>query len=568
MARTSKKVKETKQSVKGQGCVWQAGIYARLSVDNHNWKNESIDTQIEIAKEYIEQSEDIVLVRCYSDLGRTGTNFEREGFDILMSDIRRHIINCIIVKDFSRFGRNYIETGNYLEKIFPFFHIRFVSVSDNYDSHRTGWKSDELTMNLKNIVNELYARDCAEKVRVAKKFQIEQGCYVGGIPPYGYSIGQMGEKRVLIPEERTKEIVRTIYGLFDEENRVGKVISYLYRHCIHRPSEYRKFGHVYCEGGEILRQWSEQTVRAILTNCVYIGALAQKRTGKEPYRSGVGYRIEEGKKVIIEHTHKPIIEEKLFYRVSSKIEEKRTSGKSKNMLQEDVYKNLIYCGECGSKLKRICTSNIIDGKVRARIYSYGCPNICRIDELKCDSHFVSFNAMNRIVLELLRKEFYLSGVCIKTLIDINHFQEKQKEKKLERKIKEIEADIQKVNIEMSSVYMKYKLNEINREGFLNLKAVKEAEKVNLIKELARQEAEKQRIRKETEEMSRFIYCLTNREERVKMDGQVTAFLVKRVTLYKNGHIEIIFNFRNEWINEGRKLLQPGDMGRGDVGYEK
>ena len=143
-----------------------------------------------------------------------------------------------------------------------------------------------------------------------------------------------------------------------------------------------------------------------------------------------------------------------------------------------------------------------------------------------------------------------------------------KEKKLERKIKEIEADIQKVNIEMSSVYMKYKLNEINREGFLNLKAVKEAEKVNLIKELARQEAEKQRIRKETEEMSRFIYCLTNREERVKMDGQVTAFLVKRVTLYKNGHIEIIFNFRNEWINEGRKLLQPGDMGRGDVGYEK
>ena len=125
-----------------------------------------------------------------------------------------------------------------------------------------------------------------------------------------------------------------------------------------------------------------------------------------------------------------------------------------------------------------------------------------------------------------------------------------------------------MNIEMSSVYMKYKLNEINREGFLNLKAVKEAEKVNLIKELSRQEAEKQRIRKETEEMSRFIYCLTNREERVKMDGQVTAFLVKRVTLYKNGDIEIIFNFRNEWINEGRKLLQPGDMGRGDVGYEK
>ena len=110
MARTSKKAKEIQQSVKMAECIWNAGIYARLSVDMHDRKNESIDTQIEIAKEYIGKSENIVLAECYTDLGKTGTNFEREGFEKLMADIRRHKINCVIVKDFSRFGRNYIET--------------------------------------------------------------------------------------------------------------------------------------------------------------------------------------------------------------------------------------------------------------------------------------------------------------------------------------------------------------------------------------------------------------------------------------------------------------------------
>ena len=186
MARTSKKAKETVLPARPAECIWNAGIYARLSVDKHGRKNESIDTQIEIAKEYIGKSENIVLAECYTDLGKTGTNFEREGFEKLMADIRRHKINCVIVKDLSRFGRNYLEAGNYMEKIFPFFNVRFISVSDGYDSHRTQGENDALAIHLKNVVNELYARDCAEKVRTMKRSKMEQGCYVGGVPSYGY----------------------------------------------------------------------------------------------------------------------------------------------------------------------------------------------------------------------------------------------------------------------------------------------------------------------------------------------------------------------------------------------
>ena len=265
MAGAAKNKQETLQP-KQPPSICKAGINARLSVDNYDKKNESIDTQIEIAKEYVRQSENITLVDCYTDLGKSGTNFEREGFGRLMTDVRRHKINCVIVKDFSRFGRNYIETGNYMEKIFPFFNVRFISITDDYDSHRTEGENDTLTVNLKNIVNELYARDCAEKVREIKKSKLKQGCYVGGIPAYGYYGKWIDGKKVLFPEEGTSDVVREIYELFDGGNTIREIISRLYDKRVHRPKDYQSTGHVYCEEGEMLRQWSDQTIRTILTN--------------------------------------------------------------------------------------------------------------------------------------------------------------------------------------------------------------------------------------------------------------------------------------------------------------
>ena len=145
MARTSKRGKREQPAKEP---VWKAGIYARLSVDGNDRKNESIDTQIEIAKGYIGQSGDTELIECYTDLGKTGTNFNREGFERMMADVRRERINCVVVKDFSRFGRNYIETGNYIEKIFPFMKVRFIAVTDGYDSERTPSGNLKLSMNL------------------------------------------------------------------------------------------------------------------------------------------------------------------------------------------------------------------------------------------------------------------------------------------------------------------------------------------------------------------------------------------------------------------------------------
>lgn len=552
------------QCIKCPQGIWKGGIYARLSVDKYDKKNESIDTQIEIAKEYIRQTDDIVLVDCYTDLGKSGTNFEREGFDRLMTDIRRHKINCVIVKDFSRFGRNYIETGNYMEKIFPFFNVRFISISDDYDSHRTQGDNDVLTVNLKNIVNELYARDCAEKVREIKKAKLKQGCYIGGIPSYGYYAKWVDGTKVLFPEEGTSDIVREIYKLYDAGSSMTEIISHLYGKRVHRPKDYQRTGHVYCEAEEVLRQWSDQTIRTILTNHVYIGSLVQIRAGEKRYRGGAKREIEPDEVIMMEHTHEPIVGEDIFYRISSKIEEKRKKeiekkGVPSDVPPEDIYKNLIYCGECGSRLKRTCTSNAKSYGVSVRTYSYGCPYIQRIDSLKCDNHFISQNAINKIVMETLRKEFNLSGIKVKTLVDFNQIQEKEREKYFKKRKKEIEANIQETDVEMSSLYIQYRSGRVDKEAFLNLKAEKEMKKSNLAEELSRQEADLYRLKREGEEMERFVRCLWKGKESAVLDGQVVQCLVKRITVYKDKRVEIIFNFSKEQFEQYKKEARENEV---------
>ena len=447
-----------------------------------------------------------------------------------------------------------------MEKIFPFFNVRFISVSDGYDSHRIQGENDVLAIHLKNVVNELYAKDCAEKVKTIKRSKMEQGCYVGGVPSYGYHGRWINGKKVLFPEEGASDVVRKIYHLFDEGEGIRQIISWLYEQHVHRPSEYKRVGHVYSEEGELLKQWSDQTIRTILTNPVYIGTLVQIRAGDKIYRNGERHHIEPDEVVTVEHTHEPIISEDLFYRVSTKIEEKRKAELKKkrlpeDTLPEDIYRDLIYCGECGGKLRRICGLNRKSYQVSIRSYSYGCPNIERIDALKCDSHFISFHALNRIVLETLQKEFHLSGVRMKTLVDYNRKQAEQKEKNAEIRKGDIQARIQDLDIEMSSIYIQYRAGRIDKEAFLNLKVSKETEKSNLIMELSKQEINVQHIRKEAEEMNHFIRCLWKGKDSTELDSQAVRCLVKKITVYKDRRVEILFNFSKEQIERCRKEAQ-------------
>ena len=542
MARGSKKDKGKVERI--PEAAWNAGIYARLSVDYHNQKNESIEAQVQVAENYINQSSDIVLAGCYTDLGETGTDFQRKGFGRLMDDVRRRKINCVIVKDFSRFGRNYIETGNYMEKIFPFFQVRFISVSDGYDSHRPQQGNDILATNLKNIVNELYARDCAQKVRAVKKLKLEQGCYVGGAPPYGYSAKRVDGKKILIPEEGASDVVRAIFALFCKGKSVSDIISWLYGAGVHRPSEYRRTGHVQCVEGEAIRQWSSQTIRAMLTNPVYIGTLAQIKEGEKRYRIGEPCSVGPDGVVLAEHAHQPIVGEDLFYGVSTRLEGVKKKGIAGKKAPEDIYKGIICCGECASRLKRTCASNARSYQVSVRTYSYGCPNIQRIDSLRCGSHFISSNMVDRIVLEALQKAIALAGAPWKAWQGLNRRQQGEREKEVQKKITEAQGRLKKLGLELSSLYRKYKAGSIAEEAFFALKAEKEQEKKNVEKELRREIDRVQHIKKVSEEFNQFIRRLCEGEKGIKLDGLAVRCMVEKIVIYKDRRVELRFHFRD------------------------
>ena len=271
MARTAKRYKKnTEKKVLGIP-VCMAAIYVRLSVDSDEKKSESIETQVTLIKEFIQKHNEnpnreyeIAVYNIYSDLGKTGTNFDRPGFERMMNDVREGKINCILVKDFSRFGRNYIETGNYLEKILPFMKVRFISVCDNYDSFAPDAKNQELSMNIKNLVNDAYAKDISAKERAAKRIAQKNGEYVGSTAPYGYCVEKINGIYKLMVEPEAAKIVRRIFEEYASGDGIQGIIDRLFEDRVHRISDYNQYHHVYCQDGENLHQWGNSSIRAVL----------------------------------------------------------------------------------------------------------------------------------------------------------------------------------------------------------------------------------------------------------------------------------------------------------------
>ncbi len=264
---------------------YRAGVYVRLSSGRGQREN----SQFTIAKRYAEEwnlthRETIEILDCYSDLGKTGRNFEREGFLRLMQDIRIGRINCVIVKDLSRLGRNYLETGDYIEKIFPFLGVRFVAVADGYDTAVPGNGDLQLNCQIKNLVNDMYAKEFSEKAKLQLRQRRKEGSYVGGPPPYGYR-AQLREnekgkrRRTLVPDEKTAEIVRFIYEKYAQTMSYTAVARALDERGINPPARYHRTGEIYRSlEEEACGGWSKSTVERILHSETYRGTLGQGKT--------------------------------------------------------------------------------------------------------------------------------------------------------------------------------------------------------------------------------------------------------------------------------------------------
>lgn len=527
--------------------VYSVGIYARLSVDSHNAKNESIDTQIEIAKAYMESQSDMILYGCYSDLGKTGTNFERSGFNRLMADVRRRKVDCVIVKDFSRFGRNYIETGNYIQKIFPFLGVRFVAVTDRFDSIYS--QTDDLGVELKNLANEMYARDIAVKVKSSRKTQWEKGCFTGSVPPYGYRIEWVGDIRRLFVEETTAEIVRELYRQYETGKNMKELVVWLYENKVHRPKDYQRYGHAYWEEGEQLLEWTPGSVKLILTNPAYMGHLAQGRTCGKDVKKRKKHVIASEDFSVKQNTHEAIITEEQFFHIAERFEKQAALysnrvGFSKTVPKDDnIFGNVLFCGDCGNRMHMRSATKELSSGDRKRLYAYNCPNVYRIDGLACKKKNITKDALIDLVKAALYQQFAISGIKQKQLVEKNNLLAEERKKKLEAELAETQKLADRRKALSSELYLKYRAGEITKDIFLQGKEENEKEIQKLAAKQEQMEQKKRIVGMLTAEQNTFLRALVKGSEKAELNRGLLNALIERIDVFEDNRIKITFRFR-------------------------
>ena len=553
MARTSKKKQAAAPAKKEK--IYSVGIYARLSVDGTDRKNESVDNQLELCREYVRKHEDMEIFDCYSDLGKTGTNFQRDDFERLMADVRMRKVDCIVVKDLSRFGRNHLEMGNYLSKIFPFLGVRFIAVNDNFDN--MDGDPETLGVQLKNLVNELYAKDIAVKIRSSRVKQFERGSFSGCHPVYGYDVVKEGNRRVLVVNEEAAVIVRELFDRFLRGEGYIEMIDWLYAEKIHRPSDYRKYGHVHHREGEELHNWHKATLNQILNNCAYIGWLICEQKDGERVSGRTSTKVLTGELQVRENNHEPIISEEVFQEVARRFEarsQKFSSGTSRNLpMEEDIYKGLVCCGLCGSNFTRECgLANRSGGKVRN--YQYRCVNKEMIDERQCGNDRISLIILNRLVQEALEKEFSLSGLKQKDLVAASKKQAEQEKRKLEKEIAEAVSGIELMKQAGSEEYIRYRTGELSEEA---MKANADERKKEITKLQERQKILDRQlagIDAETEKRNHYLRTLMKCKKGTPLTSEVLHVLIDRIEVFKDKRVVIHFRYSGKEIEK----LRGGD----------
>lgn len=302
--------------------IYHTGGYTRLSVeDSKKPGSDTIKNQNELVRKYIASQEDMKFCGMYCDNGHSGIHFERPEFERLMKDVKAGRIDCIVVKDLSRFGRNYRETGNYLERIFPYLDVRFVSVLDHFDT-MTAERADEgYLIPLKNIMNEMYSKDISKKVGTAYVIRQQRGEFIGAWAPYGYRKCAEDPHRIE-PDGETAPIVQEVFKMRLSGMDYQNIAYSLNEKGIPSPSHFHYLkGTVKCERyTKVL--WQAQMIKKMLCNQVYLGHMVQGRKRGSFYEGKKQKMLPESEWTVVRNTHEPIIAEKVFYAVQ-KIAQKK-----------------------------------------------------------------------------------------------------------------------------------------------------------------------------------------------------------------------------------------------------
>lgn len=320
---------------------WNVAGYLRLSKeDNENMESNSIVNQRELIEQYINGKEDLELIEYYIDYGYSGTNFNRPGFEKLLQDMKNKKINCIIVKDLSRFARSHIEADMYFENIFPALNIRFISVIENIDSFENPDSIDNLIVPFKNLLNDAYAKDISKKVKSALLTKRLNGEFIGTSATYGYLKNPKDKHKLIIDEEASKNVIK-IFNDIIEGKTASEIANELNSNNVLTPASYK----IKNNNIEVDKKWNVKMINVILQNRVYIGDLIQGKKKVESYRTHKLITTNKDEWIIVENNHESIISKEEFDEVQEILNKNKSARSNK---EKDLFYNFLKCADCGS----------------------------------------------------------------------------------------------------------------------------------------------------------------------------------------------------------------------------
>ena len=509
-----------------------AVMYLRLSKeDGEKTESNSISNQREIINSYVKRNQ-ITMVKEYVDDGYSGATFDRPNFKEMMKDAYDKKFDTIIVKDLSRFGRDYIEAGKYIQRIFPENGIRFISVNDNYDSKSADMNDTHLILPIKNFINDSYCRDISNKVKSSQKIKREKGDFISAFAPYGYKKSDENKNKLVVDEQAAPNI-KNIFdmkllgysskAIADELNHLGVLT----------PRKYKESQGFKCNGFQNIKggNWTAKAVNRIIENEVYIGNTLQGKSITLNYKNKKQIEKEKEEWIRVEDTHEAIISKEIFAIANTMLKRDLNNSRGKDKI--DIFTGMLFCKECGSSLIR----RTVKYKEREEIF-YICSKYNK--EKSCSRHSIKEETLIKAVSKIIKTyiEFNEKLYSKVQLIDIN------------RNLKDNQIPILKREKAMteellSSLYLDLKEDVISKEEY-QLFRKNYMEKLTKLDESIQYRLRKQEDTKDKIDENKSWIIDINRYKKLSgIDRLSVVMLIDKIFISEDKTIDIRFNHAEE-----------------------
>lgn len=532
-----------KQGIVDPAPRWRAAEYHRISrEDGDKEESDSIVSQKDITHDYVENQDDLTFVDDYDDDGRTGTNFERPDFQRMMEDVKRGSVNCIVVKDLSRFGRNYILVGQYLEMIFPMMNIRFISVVDRIDSYRDPSSVSNALVSFKNVMNDEYCRDISNKVRASLDRKRSKGEFIGSFASYGY-LKDPNDRHHLMIDPTASEVVRNIFDWFLGGMSIIGIARHLNELGIPNPAEYKRrlgfrYRHPSCGCNDSL--WPDSSVRRILKNQMYVGDMVQCKTRTKSYKIQVSVNVPENERIIVQNTHDAIVPREKFEMVQQLL--MRDTRASPGIRHVSIFAGYLRCADCQRAMAK---KSVV--QPYKTYYYYVCQTFRKANREACTKHTIREEKLYDAVLATIRLQIELAVSMQDVLTDLEKRQIKAKkssrlESMLESKLQEHE----RISRFKMDLYPDWKSGLLSKTEFLALKEQFDRQLEQLDGMIARIKEEIRAYRETGSSENQFIAHFRKHRNLDCLTREVIVELVEMIYVHEGGTVTVEFKYQDEY----------------------